>query len=95
MTSNINPEELPSSEVVLEAAASIFQYGVMGGRLNPRDPVSQVLVAGATVIMASAQAGLASEEVLLLIAQEQQNRQRAGTTVAAQERDSRGDRGYL
>lgn len=93
MSSTINPDELPSAEQVLEAAQKVWLTGALGGNLDPRDPQNQVLVAGATVILASAGAGLSPDEVLTLIVQEAERR--SGITAAAQEDSVRGNRGYL
>lgn len=60
-------EVMASLDETLAAAQDIIENGVVRKGLDPSDPKNQVLVAGATVVLAAAEAGLSPSEVLGLI----------------------------
>lgn len=55
-------KEIPSTEQVVKAAQEIVLRGVVQQQLDPRNPINQVLVGGATFIMACASLGISAEE---------------------------------
>lgn len=57
-----------SDEFLVNAAYKVVNLGVHGGQLDPNDPMNQVLVAGAQVILAARDANLEPQDVFDLIA---------------------------
>lgn len=60
-------DDIPTHDDLVEVAHLVINDGVQGGQLNPFDPMAQVLVAGANVILAATDAGLTPEDVFNLI----------------------------
>lgn len=55
-------KEIPNTEQVVKTAQEIVLRGVVQQQLDPRNPVNQVLVGGATFVMACASLGISAEE---------------------------------
>lgn len=56
-----------SDEFLVDAALKVVNLGVHGGQLDPSDPMNQVLVAGAHVVLAARDANLEPQDVFDLI----------------------------
>lgn len=54
--------DIPTTNDVVAMAQEIILRGVIARHLDPRNPVNQVLVAGATFIMACATSGISPED---------------------------------
>lgn len=55
-------KDIPNTEQVVRAAQEVVLRGVVQQQLDPRNPINQVLVGGATFIMACASLGISAEE---------------------------------
>lgn len=74
-------KEIPTAEQVVKAAQEIVLRGVVQQQLDPRNPINQVLVGGATFIMACASLGISAEEAFERL----MNGSAAGKAAAAYE----------
>lgn len=55
-------KDIPDGDQVVKAAQEIVLRGVVQQQLDPRNPINQVLVGGATFIIACASIGISAEE---------------------------------
>lgn len=56
-----------SEEFLVDAALKVINLGVHGGELDHTDPMNQVLVAGAHIVLAARDANLSPEDVFRII----------------------------